>query len=270
MKRAAFYVWTQTQLVNAVIVRRAFFSDIPADLYVLDVGRISTNSLLFLKQRKIFDELVFFTLPPYCPTKLMLSKLPLLKLMIHSLEYKRFFSKLLLDKGPYNLFFAPGFWAETLYLLYGLSQKVFPSIYFIEEGLASYARSSFRCRIDSNWKNILEKYLCFGRFAVNANRAVIGIYLRNPEWYFSKEDIPCLRIPTIDNDLIQVEFLSLLRKNAPLKEYQNRNILFISTGIQPKYEPNHRESDIVLQQVIRKYGAENIIYKAPVKFYLQF
>ena len=91
MKRAAFYVWTQTQLVNAVIVRRAFFSDIPADLYVLDVGRISTNSLLFLKQRKIFDELVFFTLPPYCPTKLMLSKLPLLKLMIHSLEYKRFF-----------------------------------------------------------------------------------------------------------------------------------------------------------------------------------
>ena len=268
MKRAAYYIWTETQLVHAFRIRKYLYPDVDADLFILDVGRISEQIQSFLDDHAVFDNLYPLTLPAYCTSSSLWSKLPLLRQLIHSREYMQYFSQTVGQCGPYDLFFTPGFWAESLYFLSAISKDKLPKIYFLEEGLASYARNSFRCRIDSSWKERLEKRICFGSVARRAKENVCGIYLNCPKLYFCSQPIERFGIPARRDTPLEKEMLDCLCHSAPLEEYQKRDVVFISSGLRGDYEPDHRESDDILRQIIAVCGAEKIIYRAhPTEFH---
>lgn len=268
MRRAAYYIWTETQLVHAFRIRKYLYPDTSADLFILDAGRISDRALAFLKAHAVFDNLCLIKLPAYCTSTSLWSKLPLLRQVIHSREYIQYFSKTVGQYRPYDLFFTPGFWAESLYFLSAIGEDRLPQIYFFEEGLASYAKDSFRCRIDSSWKEHLETQICFGNIFRRAKKNVCGIYLNCPKLYFCSRPIERFSIPTHRDTPLESELLDCLRCGAPLEEYQKRNVVFISGGLRSDYEPDHRESDSILRCIIAACGAENIIYRAhPTEFH---
>lgn len=268
MKRAAYYLWTETQLVHAFRIRKYLYPDVSADLFMLDVGRISEQLQNFLENHDIFDNVHYLRIPPYCTSSSPWSKLPLLRQLTHSREYTQYFSRTVGQYGPYDLFFTPGFWAESLYFLSAIGKDIIPKIYFLEEGLASYARDSFRCRIDSYWKERMEKKICFGNIARKARKNVCGIYLNCPKLYFCSQPIERFGIPARRDTPLEKELMDCLCHGAPLEEYQKRDVVFISSGLRGGYEPDHRESDNILRHVIAACGAEKIIYRAhPTEFH---
>lgn len=268
MKHAAYYIWTETQLVHAFRIRKYLYSNVRSDLFILDVGRISKQIQNFLESHNIFDNLYCLTLPPYCTSSTLWSKLPFLRLIAHNREYTQYFSQTVGQYGPYDLFFTPGFWAESLYFLSAISKDKIPKIYFLEEGLASYARDSFRCRIDSAWKEHLEKRICFRNIFRQARENVCGIYLNCPELYFCSQPIERFSIPACRDTPLEKELLSCLGRGAPVEEYKKRDIVFISNGLRDDYEPDHRESDDILRRIIEVCDAEKVIYRAhPTELY---
>lgn len=261
MRNAAFYVWTETQLVNAVRIRKYVFPDVSADLFLLETGRIPDKIRAFLACSSIFDHIHTIQLPPYCSSRSLCSKLPFIRQLVHKKEYTLYFEKVVSRYAPYELFFTAGFWAESLYFLAAISKDFIPKIYFLEEGLASYTRDSFRCRIDSAWKEWLDRNICFGLFARQAKKNVCGIYLNNPKHYFYKRIIPLFKIPEFTEDSFGKGFFSCLRDGAPIEEYRKRKIIFISSGLRKDYEPDHGESDQILMKIVEICGAEQIVYK---------
>ena len=262
MKRAAYYIWTDTQLVHAFQIRKYLYPDVSADLFVLDVGRVSEQAQKFLEDHTVFDNLYRLPLPAYCTSSSLWSKLPILRQITHSREYTQYFSRTVGQYGPYDLFFTAGFWAESLYFLSAISKDKLPEIYFLEEGLASYAKDSLRCRVDSYWKERLEKRICFGNIARQAKKNVCGIYLNCPELYFCSQPIERFSIPAHRDTPLEKELLGCLCRGAPLEEYKKRDVVFISSGLRDDYEPDHRESDDILRHIIAACGAEKIIYRA--------
>ncbi len=269
----ACYAWTDTQIINMIQTLRTVFPGQSADLYVLKLDRISDSLLSAIEKSAFFRSTTLLPIGPELRFSNPLVQLPGLKTISLGRQYDRFFAGQL-ERRPYkesyNELLIPGFWAETLHIFRALTPDTLPALHFVEEGMYSYVRDSFRCRIDVMWKERLERMLRYGGTYRRARRQVRDIFLYRPEDMEILPDLPRRKIPPIDT--AEPFWQSLFREMIPaesLRLYQERDFIFLSGALKTGYETTPARTEELLRLTAEAVGADRVVMRPHPSFPLE-
>ena len=258
----ACYAWTDTQIVNMIQVLRTFYSDQSADLYVLKLDRIS-DSLLTAAEHCVFHQVCRIPPPPDFQPDHFVQCVPGIKTIFIGRQVQASFMPALSDcSHEYTLVLLPGFWAESLHFLRVMFPKHMPQIRFVEEGMYSYLKNCFRCRIDSPWKDCLERYLRHGTFYVRAKKRVDGFFLYRPEDIKVSYSFPCIRIPALNiRSSFWHGFFSKMIPESLRNAYQDRRFIFLVGALKSGYEPTYARTQELINLVADTISPEDLVVR---------
>lgn len=228
-----FYVWTDTQLINAVNIKTNITTLDEADCFILSKNLSSEllenviSSGIFKKVYVSgrFDNYLLASCINYRVNKLF-----------------RFFSNHFIMRNyssflntNYSHIFAPGFWAGVIYYVRILSlNNPNLKISFFEEGMDNYKYNKYDlCYVNgtylhSHMHKIIWKCLChhsISSAALNYSELVQDMYLYQPKLYLFESDFVLKMIPPINNDEVKT-LISLNNNISKISEYFGRKVFY--------------------------------------------
>jgi len=214
----ACYVWTNTQLINALNAKISLYTNEEVTLFVLMIDRISASLLKCIEQLKAFAKIICIDPPP------VFKELPTwprrIRLLLYGKSYQRYFNNYI-GQNHYNLLLVGGYWSYAFFVLramYNNNTKL--RVVLLEEGIGSYYRT--RARICQVWPRtcfaeLITRYIYFGNFARVAVSLIKHIVVYKPE-YVRIKGVPVIAMPPISQNF--VFFKQLFKCGFSVKQYQ--------------------------------------------------
>lgn len=258
----ACYAWTDTQIINMIQVMNVYYPDHKADLFVLKLDRISETLLKEVEVLHVFDHVqTIFPKQKFAPGRPLLS-IPGIKTMIMNHCHQIHVRDTVYSVSPaevYKSVLLPGFWAESLSFLRSISKQEIPPVYFVEEGMYSYVKNSFRCRIDSYWKDIYERLFRYRGFYFLARQKVKGIFVYQPDSMIACPELPRLKLPAIElrSSFWQLLLAAIVPREM-IQEYRQRKYIYLVGALKPEYEPTYDRTKELISQTIATVGGNMI------------
>lgn len=253
----AFYVWTDSLILNAAKVKVTYFFDCQADLLILELPRISRDLVGHLKKQGIFQNVLWIK-PPFNdvpPIRRKLSKV----FLAH--QYKiYYFAQLQQMSKFYSALFAGALWSETIMLFQYLKQyNPLLAIYIIEEGTANYRgiRATARCDPLSAWRDKIVRKTRYAGIYEEAGKAIAGMFLSCPEGCINGDGERIFPVSGHESP----EFCQLIANctaELALAEYRSRKVIIF---LQPEYGSDWKCTLQIIKAVISAVGPENIIIR---------
>ncbi len=253
----AFYAWTDTLILNAVKVKVTYFLNYQADLFILELPRISRSLVEQLKKQEIFQEVLWIKPPfddmPACRRKFSKA------FLIH--QYRTcYFTQLQQISRNYGVLFAGALWSETIMLFQYLRQYN-PQlvIYIIEEGTANYCgiRAITRCDPLNAWRDKVIRKTRYAGIYEKAVEAISGMFLACPEGCLNKEGESIFPVSGHES-LAFRRLISSCTAELMLEEYHSRHVIFF---LQPEYGLDWENTLRLIQAVVLAVGPKNIIIR---------
>lgn len=253
----AFYVWTDSLILNAVKVKLSYFHDYQSDLFVLELPRISRELISQLKKQGIFQNILWIK-PPFNDEPSIKRKI--LKTFLVRRYRMCYFAQLQQLSKRYSLLFTGALWSETIMLFQYLRQyNPLLKIYIIEEGTANYfgIEAITKCDPLSAWRDkIIQNTRYIGTYR-KAVEAIAGMFLACPEGCLNKNEGEIFQISGHDS----LEFRQLLSNciaGLSLMEYRSRRVIFF---LQPECGSEWKNTLCLIQIAIQSVGPKNIIIR---------
>lgn len=253
----AFYAWTDSLILNAVKVKLSNFPDYQADLFILELPRISRHLVRCLEKGGIFQNILWIKLPfdDLPPIRRKLSKI----FLVH--WYRTFyFSQLEQISKSYGTLFAGALWSETIMLFQYLRQyNPLIEIQIIEEGTANYygIKAITRCDPLSPWRDKIIRRTRYIHVYEKAVRAITGMFLACPEGCLSKNRERLYPVLGHDSPAFR-QLLSNCTAGLALEEYRSRRVIFF---LQPEHGLDCKKTLRLVQAAALAAGPENIIIR---------
>ena len=251
----AFYVWTDTLLLNAVRVKESFFSAEDADLIVLKLDRVSEELLEEIRRLDVFARVVELeNIVPDAPSALY----KLTKLLRRRAGYRKLTDQLSSLSGTqYRLLLTGGFWSYFLFVYrYFTAWSPALDIAFLEEGAASYNGRESLLRCDPLGRTRSELYRCFyysDIFPAACARAKT-LYLFCPQAALNSEGLECVELPRSSPKAAAL--MEMLSSRNSLDEYRRREVIFF---LQPEPDADIKTTLFCINAAVEEFGAENIL-----------
>lgn len=260
----ACYAWTDAQIIYLTQLCRVDSMQGMADLFVLELSRISTILLEALGETEIFHR-IYRLSPPPAYSGSGLRAIPGIKTISLGRSVQAHFNAEIASLGElpdYRELFTAGLWGETLHFIRAVWGNRTPEIHLIEEGFYSYVKDARKCRLDNAQKEFIERFLRYGGRAVKARRMVRDIRVFCP-------DIMRVKVPYAIRSLTPIDlrssfWIQLAKKIVPLElaeEYDKRQVVFLMSPRKQKYEETLDETISVIDVVMRQVGPENMIVR---------
>ena len=200
MEPIACYVWTDTQIINAVNAKAAFYPEREAVLFVLMYERVSTVLLDAVEQTRTFQRIVRIQPPPEY------QELPVwqrrLRLLFCGRGLQHYFDGYV-GNARYSRLLVSGYWAHTLFMLKAMYRNN-PDIRvaLLEEGIGTYYRTRARtCQMTprTGMAERLGRAVYFGRFAGKAADMLDQAFVYRPE-FICMEGLTTFQLPALSGN----------------------------------------------------------------------
>ncbi len=253
----AFYVWTDTLILNAVKTKLNHFSDLLADLFILKLSRISWNLVHNLEKQQVFRNIIWIE-PPF---KDMVSiKRRFLKIFSYQQYKKNYFIQLKEITDSYTALFSGALWSETIMLFQYLKQyNSSIEICIIEEGTANYYgfKAILKCDPLNELRNKIIQKIRYSNIYEEVIYAVKKMFLACPEGCLDYVEKPIYPIGEYRLSKFY-QLISNCVKNLSLEVYRSRRIIFF---LQPEHLLDYKKTLILLRIIILIAHPENIIIR---------
>lgn len=266
----AFYGWTDTLLLNLVNTKTSYFVDEKADLFILDLPRVSRSLVDGIEKSGIFEHIFWIKRPPFHKDKGPLTFAEKVTKLFSGERYYRCYKEQLdryCGNESYSILFTGAFWSETLFL-YRYFRKKQPDIRIdiVEEGTANYISPpgwQFKCMPTAKFRQTLMRCIYFPITWSRARRAADGIYLYSTEIARNDTDIKAKRLPAIDSDNHSCfKILSGMADCIDIFEYQKRDVYFIAGPIISGYEDSFDRTYEIIDAILENIDGERLAVKA--------
>lgn len=266
----AFYGWTDTLLLNSLNTKISCFADEPADLFVLDLSRVSRELVCEIEKSGAFENVFWITRPAFHKDIGPLTFREKVIKLFSGERYYRCYKKQLSEYccgKSYSALFTGAFWSETLFL-FRFFRKSNPDIKvnIVEEGTTNYSSPAgwqFKCMPTSKLRERMMRCIYFPFTWRRARSRVAGIYLYSTEITRNDTDIKAVKLPVIDKkNAICYSALLSMAKDVDISEYERRSVYFISNPIINGYENSFDETYKVIDAILSIIPKGHLIIKA--------
>ena len=253
----AFYTWTDTQILNALNLKTGTFPQEEADLFVLELARVSQPLLEQVRRQGVFRRIV--RIPE--PTDGRTGFVHVLAKLFSGPQYHAAFrnSVDLVPGEQYRLLITGGFWSYTVFL-YRMLAKANPQleVAFLEEGIASYDGASilYWCDPKSKLRSALMHLMFYPGMVGAAKRATKTLYLYCPEACMNRGQLTVLPMGPYTPQTLAV--LQALGAHTDLDAYRTRPVIFF---LQPEPDDELRRTVTWLNAAVKQFGGENVMIK---------
>lgn len=253
----AFYVWTDTSLINSIKIKETYYKNEMADLFILDLPRVSRLLVDSVKELGIFEDIYWLQDPqdfikkPLRRFSRILGGRYYYKHIAHQLETLK-------DK-KYDLLFTGGLWANTLFLYkLFLKNNSGLQIAIVEEGTVSYGGTStvFWCDADSRRRDLMFRYTLYIDIYRKACKAISSVYLSCPEGSIECGNIE--KIPILACDEVMSRISSKFADEEYFNVYQKRQVVIFT---QPESEEDICTTKEIIETFREAYGSKDIIVR---------
>lgn len=232
-----FFALTNLHIFNIVNVKRNFFSDECADLYIGKSNRISHELVSEIEKAHIFRKVILID-SPYAKKIKLFGNIPILRFVPHIFEIvvvcHNILKSLKMNSGDsqYSRVFINKLNVPAVILLdYFYKYNKYLQISYIEEGGGDmYMDKNMIYHQTTQWKLIFLFLHLITRVKPNNSRYISqsdNIYLYMPELYSMNTDLLSIRIPVIDkNDQVMKDILNCSLQKLDYSDYLRKNILY--------------------------------------------
>lgn len=243
-----FYVWTDTQIINAVNAKCNFYQNEEVDILVLHLSRISDEYISIIQNHGIFNNVYILNLPAWyleCKKK---SIKELGQSLINGWRLRILFNKKLdemISDRKYDLILSAAFWSETMHVFrYFRRKNLKLELGFIEEGLSFYSGPKgwlYNTSPSLSIKAKIREILYYGSLPQKAKKYIKYVFMYYPEISEYGENLVSFCLPPIIQLTNEICY-STLRQWRPYlnNEYINRTIFHIADAPRTQSENPYR------------------------------
>lgn len=253
----AFYAWTDTLLLNAVNLKTGEFAAEQADLFVLQLPRVSPQLLQYIRQQHIFRNVILIPEPTEGADGLLHK---IMKIFSGRQYYRMFEQSLSQVAGQqYRLLVTGGFWSYSLFMYRALARyNPQLELAFLEEGIASYAGEDMLLWCDplNKPRSLLLHLLFYPGMFEAARRAAKTLYLYCPEACLSSRLLVVRPIGIYTPQTTAL--LAALGQQTDMDSYRTRSVIFF---LQPETDADMERTAGWIRMASEEIGGEQILIK---------
>lgn len=266
----AFYGWTDILLTNLVNTKINCFADENADLFVLNLDRVSRKFVGEIEKKGVFKNVFWITRPAFhkdigpltFPQKVI-------KLFFGERYYRCYKAQLEQYCGnqSYDILFTGAFWSETLFLFrYFRRNQPNIRIHIVEEGTTNYSSPpgwQYQCMPTTKGREKLMRCIYYPFTWKKARASVSKMHLYSTEITRNDTTIAAEKLPPIDKaNPICLDLLLRVESDSDASEYDKRSIYFISGSIIDGYENTFDETYRIIDSILQVAPKEKLLIKA--------
>ena len=258
--RLAFYGWTDYLLLNLVSTKESHYPTEPADLFVFNLNRVSTELIDAIKESRVFENV--YLIQPMHQSKLI-GFANKIKRLFSGNKYYRYYAQQMesfTGSTKYTIFFTGAFWSETLNIArYLFTANPEMEINFVEEGTASYLDTDYlyRCMPRGGAREKIYRYMHYRDSYRRAKRQFKYVYLYEPKLKASSDNVK--RILPISELVTAERILRKVSDSVNIYPYSACKFFFFITPSRAGQKDVHEESLTILESIMDSIKRSDVL-----------